>query len=126
MTCTLVPERKGVRYYPEFIKVQVAQDNGDILGCDTIAYLTFNEPAVTVQQSTKPKYTKNQIKQLLNPHFKLESIQLAQVLDEMYNKVLCYQCNGTQGNDRYQIYYNCSNGREEKIRRVDQYGNELQ
>lgn len=122
-TCTFAPEKNGVLRYPEFIKVQVAQDNGDILGCDTIAYLTFNEP--NRNQASKPKYSPAQIKQMLNPHFKSESIQLAEVLDEMYNKVLCYQVNGTQGKDRYQIFYNCNNGQEEKIRRVDQYGNEI-
>ncbi|HYH02661.1 MAG TPA: PepSY1/2 domain-containing protein, partial [Bacillota bacterium] len=122
-TLTCAPERNNVLYYPELVKVQVAQDNGDVLGCDFVPYLTFNDP----QQKTAPKpaQSKEQIQKTLNEHFKPNQIQLAQVLDEMYNKVLCYEVSGNQGGDRFLIYYNASTGKEEKIRRVDQDGNEL-
>ncbi|HOP75619.1 MAG TPA: germination protein YpeB [Bacillota bacterium] len=124
-TCTLVPERNGVLYYPELIKVQVAQDNGDILGCDAINYLTFNEPAAAAATSIKPKITRERLQQLISPRLKVERIQVAQVLDEMYNKVTCYEVAGTQGGDRFLIYYNATTGKEEKIRRVDENGNEI-
>lgn len=124
-TCTLAPVRNGVIYYPEIIKVQVAQDNGDIMGFDAINYLTFHEPAATTQTQEKPKLSLAKLKQLLNPHLKTERIQMAQVLDEMYNKVPCYEVAGTEGKDRFLIYYNAVTGKEEKIRQVDKNGNEI-
>ena len=123
-TFTFVPLRKNVRYYPELIKTQVAQDNGEILGFDAIAYLTFNEP--DKRESIRPQQTENKIRKLLSPNLKVEKIQLAQVLDEMYNKVPCYEVRGTQGKDHYLLYYNANTGNEEKIRRVDRNGTEIQ
>jgi hypothetical protein len=61
----------------------------------------------------------------LNPHFKPTKIGLAQVLDEMFNKVLCYEVAGNLNDDHYLIYYNAATGKEEKIRRVDTHGNEI-
>lgn len=122
-TLTCVPERNNVLYYTEFVKVQMARDNGDVLGCDFVSYLTFNDP--NRKTTPKPALNKERIQKGLNEHFKPSAIQLAEVLDEMYNKVLCYEVSGTQGSNRYLIYYNAATGKEEKIRRVDKDGNEL-
>lgn len=123
-TISFVPDRNGVLYYPELVKVQVAQDNGEILGFDSTAYLTFHDSRET--QPGSAKITEAQIRKTINPHLRTERVQLAQVLDEMYNKVLCYEVQGTQGPDRYLIYYNAASGKEEKIRRIDANGNEVQ
>jgi germination protein YpeB len=125
-TCTLAPNRNGVICYPEIIKLQVARDNGDILGFDAINYLTFHEPAARTATEVKPSLSTAKLKQLVNPHLRITRVQLAQVLDEMYNKVTCYEVAGTQGKDRFLIYYNATTGKEEKIRCVDQNGNEIQ
>jgi spore germination protein len=122
-TLTYAPRRDETLYYPELVKVQVAQDNGTMLGCDFIPYLTFHDPYRP--HPVRPTYTAGQIRKKLNPHFKPEQIRKAEVLDEMYNKVPCYEVSGRQGADRYLIYYNANTAREEKIRRVDRNGNEL-
>lgn len=121
---TMVPVRNKVLQYPELVKCQVAQDNGEVLGVDAVAYLTFNEP--NAPQLKSAKLSEAQIRKNCNPNLKIERIQKAQVLDEMYNKVLCYEVEGTNGNDRFLIYYNANTGAEEKIRRIDENGNELQ
>jgi spore germination protein len=122
-TLTYAREQNKVLYYPEMVKLQVAQDNGEVMGCDFIPFLSFNEP--NNHTVPKPKYSEERVRRLLNPHLKQPRVRLAQVLDEMYNKVLCYEVAGTQGNDRFLIYYNASTGKEEKIRRVDRYGNDI-
>ncbi len=122
-TVTCAPKRNGVIRYPELTKVQVANDNGEILGIDAVPYLTFNDPNET--KVPKTRYSENQIRQLLNSHFEPEKIEMAQVLDEQYNKVLCYQVNGTEGANKYQLFYNADTGKEEKIRKVDRLGNEI-
>jgi germination protein YpeB len=118
-----IPERNGVLRYPELVKVQVAQDNGEVLGLDAVPYLTFFNP--NESPKLKPRYTETRIRRFLNPHVKLEKIRLAQVLDERYNKVSCYEVSCREGRDRFLIYYNANTGQEEKIRRVDRYGNEI-
>jgi spore germination protein len=120
---TCVPQRNGILRYPELIKVQVAQDNGEILGVDAVPYLTFYNPAEPPLM--KPRYAESRLKPLLNRHVKMEGMRLAQVLDEMYNKVLCYEVSCMEGENRFLIYYNANTGQEEKIRRVDRYGNEI-
>ena len=120
---TMVPVRDRILYYPEMLKVQVARDNGEILGVDAMPYLTFYNPGEPL--SFRPLKSEAQIRQALNPHLQPERIRLAQVLDEMYNKVPCYEVSGREGGDRYLLYYNATTGKEEKIRRVDRYGNEL-
>lgn len=121
---TMVPVRNGVLMYPELIKCQVAQDNGEILGVDAVSYLTFNDP--NAPPAAASRYSEAQLRAKLNPHLKVNRIQRAQVLDEMYNKVPCYEVEGTLGNDRFLIYYNANTGKEEKIRRIDENGNEIQ
>jgi spore germination protein len=122
-TLTFVPDRNQILRYPELVKCQVAQDNGEILGYEAMPYLTFNNPREPQKQT--PRYSENRIRQILNPHLKPEKIQLSQVLDQMYNKVLCYEVTGTQGANLFKIYYNAATGKEEKIRRVDKNGNEV-
>ena len=121
---SMVPVRNGVLQYPELVKCQVAQDNGEVLGVDAVSYLTFHDPNAI--QPKAPRLSEAQIRKNCNPHLKIERIQQAQVLDEMYNKVPCYEVEGTQGSDRFLIYYNANTGEEEKIRRIDENGNELQ
>ncbi|HBF36037.1 MAG TPA: hypothetical protein DDW50_01810 [Firmicutes bacterium] len=121
---TCIPKRNGVLWYPEMVKIQVAEDNGEIMGLDAVPYFTFYNPNESM--TIKPRYTENRIRHFLNPHIKLEKICLSQVLDEMYNKVPCYEVACIQGNERFLLYYNANTGKEEKIRRVDPYGNEIQ
>jgi spore germination protein len=123
-TVSLAPVRNEVIFYPELIKVQVAQDNGEILGIDAIAFLTFNDPKAPPLPT--PRLRQKDIRRLLNPHLTPEKIRLVQVLDEMYNKVLCYEVSGILDDNRYLIYYNANTGKEEKLRRVDRNGNEIQ
>ncbi|NLW47436.1 MAG: germination protein YpeB [Firmicutes bacterium] len=121
---SMAPRRNDVLKYPELIKCQVAQDNGEVLGVDAVSYLTFNDP--NAPQQKKPGYTETQIRKNLNPNLKVARIQKAEVLNEMYNKVPCYEVEGTEGTDRFLIYYNAETGKEEKIRRTDENGNEIQ
>lgn len=121
---SMAPVKEEILKYPELIKCQVAQDNGEILGIDAVSYLTFNNP--NAPQPENLSYTEEQIRKKLNPNLKVERIQKAEVLDEMYNKVLCYEVEGKKGSDRFLIYYNAGTGKEEKIRRIDENGNEVQ
>ncbi len=122
-TYTCVPVRNQALYYPEMVKVQVARDNGEILGCDAIPYLTFFNP--DGPGAGRPRFNEARARQLISPRLVPERIRLAQVLDEMYNKVLCYEVSGRQGDDYFKVYYNADTGKEEKIRRVDRNGNEI-
>jgi spore germination protein len=122
-TISFAPVRNKVIYYPELVKVQAAMDDGEILGSDAIAFLTFYDPRESAYR--KPRLSEADIRRRLNPHLQLVKIRLAQVLDEMFNKVLCYEIEGTLDNNRYLIYYNANTGKEEKLRRVDRNGNEI-
>ncbi|HBE81022.1 MAG TPA: hypothetical protein DDW65_25020 [Firmicutes bacterium] len=119
-----ISKRNGVLRYPELVKVQVAQDNGEVLGVDAVPYLTFYDP--NDSSGFKSRYSESRIRRYISPHIKIQKVHLAQVLDEMFNKVPCYEVSCMEGLNRFLIYYNANTGQEEKIRRVDQYGNEIQ
>jgi len=123
VTLSFCPMRYNILRYPELVKVQIARDNGEVIGFDATAFLTFYNPNEPKQVT--PVISEARVRKLINPHVQLNRIQEAQVLDAMYNKVLCYEVDGVQAGNRYLIYYNASNGREEKIRQIDSNGNEI-
>ena len=59
ITVTFVPKDGGVLLYPDFIKVEVALDTGEIVGLNTLAYLTSHtdrdlpEPSITEKMLEK-------------------------------------------------------------------------
>lgn len=122
-TSTLVAERDKILYYPELIKIQITEDYGELCGFDAGVYLTFHQKTY---RAPKAKITPNEVKKLCNANLKITAIQLAEVLDEMFNRVLCYQVKGVITGKIYLIYYNANSGKEEKILRIDEFGTEIE
>lgn len=120
-TVNLVSNLRGTLVYPELIKTQVALDNGEVLGVETIPYLTFHDPNRSIPQ---PKLSEKEVRKKLNPHLKVERIQKAIILNDQFKEVLSYESEGTLGEDRFLVYINALTGDEEKIKRIDRYGAE--
>ncbi|NLY90595.1 MAG: germination protein YpeB [Firmicutes bacterium] len=115
----LCPVRGGIMIYPEMIKVQVAMDDGEIMGVETMSYLTFHDPQRTL---ATPGLTEAEIGQRLNKHLKVEAINQAVILNDQYEEVLTYEYTGRVGENRYRVYLNAATGEEERIQRIDEQG----
>lgn len=119
---SLAAKQGEVVVQPDLIKCKAALDNGEVLGVDAIAYLTFHDPNRKISQ---PRLTQDEAKKRLNPHLKIDTIRKAVILNDQFKETLCYEADGTLEKNRYLVYINAQNGVEERIKQVDQYGNEV-
>lgn len=114
ITVSFVPKQGDVLLYPDFIKVEVALDTGEIVGFNASAYLTFH----TERNLPKPKITEEEVREKLRENLSVERIRMALIPDEALNEKLCYEVDVKLDSDRYLIYINAENGNEERILKV--------
>jgi len=114
ITISFVPETKGILLYPDFIKVEVALDNGQVVGFDAMGYLTNHG------QRTLPevKLTEEEIREKINPNLEVTRVRLALISTPSLKEILCYEVDGKLKDERYLIYINAENGLEEQILKV--------
>jgi len=108
---TFVATQDGVLIYPEKLTVKVALDDGEIVGLQASDYVYEHH----ARKLPKPKVTKEEARQVLNPDMKVRSQSLALILNEMSEETLCYEFTGTINNEGYKIYINAETGVEETI-----------
>ncbi|HHY70649.1 MAG TPA: germination protein YpeB [Thermoanaerobacterales bacterium] len=114
ITVTFVPKAGDVLLYPDFVKVEVALDTGEIVGFNTLAYLTSH----TERNLSEPTITENEVKDKLNKNLSVARIRVALIPDEALKEKLCYEVDARLNSDRYFIYINARNGNEERILKV--------
>lgn len=114
ITVTFVPKDGGVLLYPDFIKVEVALDTGEIVGLNTLAYLTSH----TDRDLPEPSITEKDVRKSLNKNLRVERIRMTLIPDEALREKLCYEVDARLNSDRYFIYINAENGNEERILKV--------
>jgi spore germination protein len=104
-------QENGVLIYPDLIKVNVALDNGQITGFDSIGYLLSHYS----RHIQKPKLTVKEAQNKLNPALKVESHRLTIIPIETRKERLCYEFKTSFKGDNFLIYINALNGTEEQI-----------
>lgn len=114
VTITFVPKMKDVLLYPDFIKTEVALDNGQIVGFDSTGYLTFHRS----RNLSHVKLSKQEVMDKINKNLKVNRIRLALIPDPAMKEKLCYEVDGNLKDERYFIYINAENGLEEQILKV--------
>lgn len=97
--------------YPDQIKIQVALDNGQILGYEALGYLTSHHK----RDLPAPKLTMQEARAKLNPRLKVETERMAVVPTGGKNEVLTYEFKGGLGEDTFLVYINALTGDEEHI-----------
>lgn len=97
--------------YPDLIKVEVALDDGSIVGFESEGYLTNHTrrdlaPAVTVEEAQRQ----------VSPQLTVEDSQLALIPTDGKNEVLCWEflCKNRDGR-HYLTYINAETGKEQQI-----------
>ena len=111
----------GYVVYPELIKVQVACDNGEILGVDSVPYLTFHDPN---RQVVPASFTQSQAQTRVDRHLKMNRVRKAVILNDRYDQVACYEFEGGLDGQGYRVYINTANLDEEKVERNSDVGYE--
>ena len=84
VTITFVPKQSDILLYPDFIKAEVALDNGEVVGMDSLAYYTYHI------QRTFPKinFTKKDVEAKLNKKLKINRVRLVIIPDPALHEKL--------------------------------------
>ena len=110
-----VTTENNIRIYPEAIKVEVALDNGDIIGFSAEEYLkSLND----TREVEKPVLTSEQAREKVNPNFKIMEERQSIIVNDLNKEVLCYEFLGTIENDTYRIFINAVDGVEEEVEKL--------
>lgn len=113
---SLVLARKvgDVIVYPEKVTVQVALDNGEIIGMQANDLLHAKKD----RELPRPKLTADEARARLNGQFEVLQQSLVLIENDLRKEVLCYEFLGKVNGSRYRIYINAENGTEEQVERV--------
>jgi spore germination protein len=66
-----------------------------------------------------------EIKKRLNNHLKVEQIKKAVILNDHFQEILAYECDGILEQERFRIFVNATTGEEERIQRMNAQGVEI-
>lgn len=111
---TFVTNEGDVRVYPDSINVKVALDNGNIIGFSAEDYLKSHH----TRELPKPTMTADSVRKEINPKLKVMEENLAIIVNDLNEEVLCYEFLGTLGDDTYRIFLNAETGVEEKVEKL--------
>lgn len=104
-------KQDNVIVYPDLVKVNVAMDNGQIVGFESLGYLMSHHQ----RSLPKPKLSMEEAQEKLNPMLEVESKRLTLIPLETREEVLCYEFKVNYKDDKFLIYINAINGDEEQI-----------
>lgn len=101
----------NVIVYPDQLKLQVALDNGQVVGYDALGFLTSHHQ----RSIPAPRLTPQEARARLSPRIQVLSQQLALIPTAGKGEVLTYENKTRLGNDNFLVYINAQNGEEENI-----------
>jgi spore germination protein len=111
VNCSYVRKIGDVWIYPEEIKLQIALDNGEILGFEAMNFLTFKGAA------SAPAYplTEAQARARVNKRLKIERVRKAVILDDRFRMVATYEFKASLNKEKFLVYINAATGDEVKL-----------
>ncbi|MCG0275272.1 MAG: germination protein YpeB [Thermosediminibacteraceae bacterium] len=114
LTVTFAYKQGDVLIYPDFVKVKVALDNGEIIGFDALGYLTNH----TTRKIPEFKISQEQVRETFSRRLDVRRIRKVVIPDEAMKERFCYEVDANLEDERYLIYINAQNGREEQVLKV--------
>lgn len=112
LTINFTAVQDDVLLYPDLIKVEVALDNGEIVGFEGENYLMHH----VKRENLKPAITADQARQSISQALELSEVRLALIPTPGEKETLCWECTcRTQEGTRCMVYINAKTGAEEKI-----------
>jgi germination protein YpeB len=110
-TVSFAYKQGNVVIYPDQVKLQVALDNGQILGYEALGYLTAHHQRVIAVPAISAETAKSK----LSPRVQALSERLTLIPTSSKGEVLTYEFKTKLGNDVFLVYINAQNGEEEQI-----------
>ncbi len=112
LTINFAARQDDVICYPDLIKVEVAMDNGEIVGYEAAGYLMNH----TQRSSLQPWVAAGDAQEQVSGELSVLSRQLALIPTEGENEVLCWEFKCENGDGKhYIVYINAKTGEEQQI-----------
>lgn len=108
---SFISMQNNVAIYPDQVKVQVALDNGRIVGFESSSYLLHHQKRTI----TKPSLSLAEAEKIISPKLNVTKRRLVIIPTEGKNEILCWEFVGDLGNDTFFVYINAKTGMEERI-----------
>ena len=108
-----VPVEDQVLIYPQQLKLQVAEDNGQILGFQGQAYY-----GLQASRELSPQLTLAEARAKVKQSENIQAEHLAVILNPSFEEVLTYEFRVHQEPEEFLVYINAKNGHEEKVSRL--------
>ncbi len=105
------PKQEGYTLYPDLIKVKVALDTGEVIGCETRGYLMYHKE----REIPPVEISENEAMEKINPNVKVKGVSLAVIPQDGGSEEFCWQVEGEIKDRRCLIYVNTRTGAEEKV-----------
>ncbi|MCL7745888.1 germination protein YpeB [Halalkalibacter alkaliphilus] len=106
----------NVRVYTDLIRLEIALDDGDVVGYEAKSYLIHHKD----RDIPDPKLTNEEARDRLNPRLDVMEDHLAVVENDLGQEVLCYEYYGVIEDQTYRLFINAEDGEEEKVDRLNQ------
>lgn len=111
---TFVPKQGEILLYPDQVKIQIALDDGEIIGYEGTPYYMFHKE----RNISRPKIDQEQIKQQISSFLKTDLIRPAVISNTWGKEVLTWEVRGSFADEKFVIFYNADSGSEEQITRI--------
>jgi len=111
---TFVPSQDGVLLYPDQVKVQVALDNGEVIGYEGTPYYMNHKQ----REIPAPRLSEEDIRRQVSPLLKVELIRPALIANPWGKEILTWEVRGSFQEEKFVIFYNAQSGSEEEITRI--------
>ncbi|MBP2240701.1 spore germination protein [Cytobacillus eiseniae] len=111
---TFVTKEKGVRIYPDSVKIKIAMDNGKMIGFSAEDYLRAHH----VREIPVPTISAEEARSKISSQVNVMEEGKAIIINDLNQEVLCYEFLGILGDDTYRIFINAEDGTEEKVEKL--------
>lgn len=105
------PKQEGYTLYPDLVKVKVALDTGEVIGCEARGYIMYHKE----REIPQIKISDTEALEKVNPNVDVKSISLAVIPQDSGKEEFCWQIEGEIDKRKCLIYINTQSGAEEKI-----------
>lgn len=105
------PKQEGYTLYPDLVKVKVALDTGEVVGCEARGYIMYHRE----REIPEIKVTIEDAKTKVNPHVTIKNTALAVIPQDSGKEAFCWEIEGIVDKRTCLIYINTQTGAEEKI-----------
>lgn len=109
-----VNQEKGLRIYPDKIRLTVALDNGRITGYDSTAFWLFNHD----RDLGVGRMSIEEAAGSLHPDMNVLSSRLTVISQPGWEEAFCYEFRGSMNGEEFLVYINAIDGSEEIILRI--------